>query len=911
MQKYIVLFLLSLFVTACSTSEDRHIRFDRLLCNYAQNPIGIDATNPQFSWVLSSNQRQQGQSAYRIILASSKLAIGKGDFLWDTGKVTSDQTMHHRYRGEPLESNTRYTWRVSIWDNTGNQYDSPLAEFYTALLKPGDWKANWIGLNDAPEPTPTKGFFMDSKEEIGREDTVSHHGRSILLRNEFRVEREIRQARLFLTGLGFYEAMINGRRVGNNVLAPAKTPYHKHILYNAYDVTDLLVNGENAIGIHVGNGWYNPYKKWWKEYRMQWFGYKKALAQLHITYQDGETMVMKSDADWKTTEGPVLFNCVYDGELYDANEELEGWTSPDFDDSDWKNVVVMNRPEASLISETMPAMQVIETRKPIAENKPKAGMNVYDLGQNFTGWIHLEVDGKQGDTLQIRFSEGLYDDGTLNFTCNERAKATIHYILKGDGPESYETTFSYFGFQFVEITSSGELPNQINLEGKVVHSANNHIGQFACSHELINKMHHATVWSQKSNMIGYPMDCPQRDERLGWLGDAQVTAEEAMFNFDMALFYTNFFRGLRANQDEKTGDIPIISPRPYIKDEGVEWSSSYLTMVWDYYRYYGDKAILEDNYAAMVRYLDYLGKIADNHIVPHGWIGDWGSMVEGWHEGEPHSVPTAYYFYNTTILKKIAEILDKPDDASIFAELAENIKIAYNENFLDFETNNYNDGSQMANAFPLFLGLVPDDRQEAVVENIVTDVVKTNETHLTTGVLGTKYLIEALTLYNRSDISWALATQTTYPSWAEMMKRFNTMCEFWTLKQSHNHVMMGSIDSWFFEALAGIRLSDKYPAFQQFVIKPYVPEDLDFINASTETLRGKVASSWSKENEGFSLSVEIPFNCSAAVHVPVDEGVEVFVDDIPADQHQYTEFIGYEDGYNIYNVKSGKYIFSY
>lgn len=908
-------FLAALFLSAvflsCSESGKDALTFEKLLCNYTDKPIAVDSKNPQFSWVVASAQRGQLQTAYQIVLSQSINSINEKDLLWDSKKIATNQTTNVTYAGAPLQSNTTYYWRVSVWDLHGDKYDSPIHEFHTAFLSNSDWKADWIVANNALEPKPEKGFFMDQVEEKRLHDTVSHQGRSVMLRNEFILNKDIKNAKLFITGLGFYEVMINGKRVGNKVLAPAKTPYHKYILYNVYDVTDQLTKGNNAIGIHLGNGWYNPYKNWWKEYRMQWFGYKKALAQLHITFSDGSEQIITTNDQWKTTHGPLLFNCIYDGEVYDANEEQSGWADPDFDDSSWKQVSIMNPPQAELVSESMPAMEVIETRIPVKESEPKAGMKVYDLGQNFTGWIRLTVDGNKGDKVRIKFSEELNEDGTLDFTCNEHAKATVEYILKGGGSETYETTFSYFGFQFVEITSEGNLPEIIKLEGQVVHSANKLVGDFECSHDLINKMHHAAVWSQKSNMLGYPMDCPQRDERLGWLGDAQVTAEEAMYNFDMALFYKNFFRGLRDNQDEKTGDIPIISPRPYIRDDGVEWSSSFITMVWDFYRYYGDEEVLKENYTAMSRYMDFLYNISEDYIVPQGWIGDWGSMVEGWQEGEPESVPTAYYFYNATILQKIARRLGKDQDAMAYEELAEKIRSVYNELYFNPETNNYNDGSQMANAFPLYLGLVDEDRKPKVLENLIVDIVEKNDTHLTTGVLGTKYLIEALSMSGRSDISWSLATQTTYPSWAEMMKRFNTMCEFWTLKQSHNHVMMGSIDAWFYKSLAGIQLTEHKPAYEEFIIKPHIAEGLNFAKASTETIKGIIKSSWEKSTSGFNMNVEIPFNCSALVYIPSEEHTDIFENDMKIEGSSGLDFVGFEKGYKIYRVSSGNYNFSY
>jgi len=412
-------------------------------------------------------------------------------------------------------------------------------------------------------------------------------------------------------------------------------------------------------------------------------------------------------------------------------------------------------------------------------------------------------------------------------------------------------------------------------------------------------------------MLGYPMDCPQRDERLGWMGDAQVTAEEAMFNFDMAMHYKNWLRGIRANQDEKSGDIPIISPRPYIKDDGVEWSSTYITIAWNYYKYYGDAQLLEENFEAMKGYMDFLGSISDHLIIPQGWIGDWGSMVKGWEEGEPESIPTAYYFYNSSLMAKIAKVLEKPDDEKHFTQLGVDIKKAYNKKYFNTETNNYNDGSQMANAFPIYLDLVPEGKNQPVLQNLINDIVENNDTHLTTGVLGTKYIMDALSIAGRSDIAWALATQTTYPSWSEMMKRFNTMCEFWTLKQSHNHVMMGSIDAWFYKTLAGINLDEDHPAYEVFTIKPFLAGGLSYANASVESLRGMISADWKLTDNSFELKVFVPFNTKALVYVPSTEKTRIYEHNSLAEDSDGVSFIKYENGYQMFELGSGDYRFTY
>jgi alpha-L-rhamnosidase len=480
--------------------------------------------------------------------------------MWDSGKVLSGNSIHILYKGRPLKSNSQYRWEVTVWDADGD-HCSKTSEFGTALLNEADWKACWIGFNEAPEPIPPKGFFTDPEEGPEMQNSVMHLGRSVLLRKGFEIKKNVRSAKLYITGLGFYEAEINGCRVGNHVLAPAKTPYHKYVLYDSYDVTDMLAEGENAIGIHLGNGWYNPYKQWWNTYRMQWFGYKKAIAQLMITYADGTHDLVVTGKSWKRHLGPVLYNCIYDGEVYDANEEIEGWGTAGFNDDKWADAVEMKSP-APLVSSVMPPIAVVDTLNPVKITEPEKGVRVFDMGQNFAGWVKVILKGEKGSKIKIQFSEELTKDGTLDLTCNENAKATAVYILKGAPEETYEPGFTYFGFRYASITSDTPMPEIISLKGCVAHSGNMPAGRFKCSYPLINKMHHAAVWSQKSNMIGYPMDCPQRDERLGWMGDAQVTAEEAMFNFNMALFYKNWFHGIRENQDEKTGDIPIISPRP-------------------------------------------------------------------------------------------------------------------------------------------------------------------------------------------------------------------------------------------------------------------------------------------------------------------------------------------------------------
>ncbi len=904
---YLLQFILSINFT---TGSNPHFSFKKMVVDYAENAISIDDMHPRFSWIIASQERNQTQIAYRILVASTpkKMNLKQGD-LWDSGKIMSGETIQHEYAGDNLKSNATYYWKVIIWDNNSKYHESQAAKFETAILSTDDWKAKWIGKGSPSEPLPPQGFYKDTKEQYLGGDSIVHDGNSLLLRREVQLAKKIRSAKAFITGVGFYEFYINGSRVGDRVLAPAKTPYHKQILYDTYDVTSLLTTGVNSFGIHLGNGWYNPYKKWWNDYRMQWFGSKKAIAQIEIRYTDGTSQLIVTDNNWLWSPGPITYNCVYDGEIYDANLDHQGWTTAGYDATAWKPATVFNKPDGRLRSHRMPPIKVHERFKPQDVKTNQKGAKVYDFGQNFAGWIRISVKGTKNTHLKIRFSEDINEDGSINITSNEFAKATAEYILKGEGIEIYEPHFTWFGFKYAEVTALDGTAKIITVEGRAVYSDNTQTGDFECDNSLVNKIHKATVWSQKSNMIGYPMDCPQRDERLGWFGDAQVTAEEAMFNFDMALFYENWFEGIKDNQDFKTGDIPIISPRPYIFDEGIEWSSTYLTMLWQFYTAYGDVRILQHHYPAMKRYMDFLDKQSNDLILPKGWIGDWGSMVKGWKEGEPSSVPTAFYFLNAGIMSDVSRILGNKIDQQYYTELQNRIKEKYNKTYLNTETSDYNDGSQMANSFPLFLGIVPKNLENRVLDNLVNDIAVKNNTHLTTGVLGTKYMPEALARMGRGDVAWNIINQKSAPSWNDMMRKYTTVCEFWTLKQSKNHVMMGSIDAWFYKYVAGIQQDEKIPAFASFIVKPLQLDSLGSAQGRIETIRGTILSSWQRVNGQYHLNVEVPYNTSAFVYLPVGEKDLISEGGLPLGKAIGVEDLGFKDGAHVLKVHSGNYSF--
>ena len=893
------LLILTLAISAVHTAR-ASLPLD-LRCESKTNPMGVEAPRPQLSWILEGSGHDRKQSACQILVATTpeRLTLGQPD-LWDSGQVDSSQSVHVAYGGVPLASRQRCHWKVRVWDSESAPSDwSAPATWEMGLLHPEDWQATWIGSGPAREPRPAHGFFRSTAET---NEPVVVDSRSTLLRKSFVTRMPVREARVYVSGLGYYELQLNGPRVGDQVLAPAKTNYRQWVLYDVHDVTPLIRFGTNVLGVTLGNGWFNPSPKWWQPYRMQWFGSKRLLLQLHLTYVDGSEAVIVSDDTWKTAPGPVLDSCIYDGEIHDATQDRAGWPFPEFDDSRWQPANRVEPPGGRLTAHLLPPIRVIETIRPVALTQPKPGVFIYDLGQNFAGWAHLTVSGPRGTRVTLRYAEDLDADGMLDARSNEKALATDVYLLLGEGRETYAPRFTFHGFQYVEVTGHPGTPRLDDLFGCVVHTDCPITGKFTCDNELVNRIHRATLWSQRSNLMGYPMDCPQRDERLGWLGDALVTAEEAMLNFDSAPFWRHWLDGIRFNQNPADGDISIVSPRPYTPEEpDPTWSSAYPVTVWQYYCHYGDRRFLGEHFESMRRYVDYLGTQATNHILPRYWIGDWGSTVEGWQEGDPVLVGTAFYFYGATVVAKAARVLDQPDAALRYADLAARIKQAFNAAFYDPQRQLYGDGSQFANAFPLVLGLVEPSNRAAVLQNILDDLGR-RDGHFTVGVLGAKYLIEALTEHGRPDVAWQLVNQRGYPGWAHMLEGRNTLSEFWDLKGSHNHAMMGSVDAWFYRTLAGIQPDEERPGFERIIIKPFIPDSLGRVDAGIQTVRGPIQVSWRKLAGVLRLTVTIPANSTATVFVPASESSRI-------ESEPRRPIARHDHGSAVYELGSGTYEF--
>ena len=809
-----------------------------LRCEYLVNPLGVDTVKPRLSWILENSERGQGQTSYEILVSSGP-GVETGD-LWASGRVASAESSQVAYAGAPIQSGYTYYWKVRYWDRDGRPSPfSQVARFDTGLFSPADWRGRWIG---------------------GKNQ----------LRKEFRLEGRPLRARAYVCGLGYYELRLNGQKVGRNVLDPAWTTYDKRALYATYDVTRYLQPGMNAVAVMLGQGWSKT---------------RALLLELDIDLEGGGTFKLASDGSWKTADGPVISDSIYNGETYDARLETAGWDSPGFDDRSWLPAEAVPGPKGVLSAQLMPAIQVVDSLNPQNRTCPKPGVYVYDMGQNSSGWVELRVRGPRGTAVKLRFAELLYEDGMINQENLRGARAEDVYILKGEGEEVWEPRFTYHGFRYVEVRGYPGVPALNAVRGKVVHTAVEPAGSFACSKPVLNSLQKIIVWGQKTNLHGIPTDCCQRDERMGWLGDAQGTAEEAIHNFDMAAFYTNFLRNIRDVQDEK-GTITDTVPHVWgSRPADPAWGTAYPLLCWYVYQYYGDRRILEEHYDGIKKYVEFLRSRAEGGLVKFSYYGDWVAV-----EKTPGSlVSSFYYYYDAHILAEMARVLGKEADAKAYRDLAEAVKAAFHREYFDPRTKNYANGTQTANALPLFLGMVPEAERGGVWGNLFDNLVYKHDSHLTTGIIGTKYIMELLTNSGASDLAYDIAVKTSYPSWGYMIDNgATTLWELWQLRQgpsmnSHNHPMFGSVGSWLYKALAGINLAPGSVGFEKIRIAPQMVRDLSFAAGTTRTLRGEVSASWSRDERSVRLEAVIPVGSEAEVSLPgfnlanmvIREGIEV------------------------------------
>ncbi|MCX5842066.1 MAG: family 78 glycoside hydrolase catalytic domain, partial [Deltaproteobacteria bacterium] len=859
-----------------------------LRCEYLENPLGIDTAKPRFTWeiqvqsskgteaqnksgeskettpsskstVTSDIPRGVKQTAYQILVASSEALLKKdrGD-KWDTGKVDSDQSVNVVYQGKALASCEKCWWKVRVWgkDGEASGFSEP-ASFEMGLLQQSDWQGRWI--------------------------EADRHISAPLFRREFGIPGEMKRARAYISGLGWNELYINGKKVSDHVLDPATTYYNNdqpfelgsRILYVTHDVTDYLRKGNNTIGVMLGNGWYsNDEAVLGKDVTgRQSFGARPILRlQMNVEYTDGRVESIVTDDKWKVSDGPITANEICLGEAYDARLEKTGWDSPRYDDSEWNNAVGAKIPGGKMVSQVMPPVKVMKTMKPVKITQPAEGVYIYDFGQHFSGWTRLRVEGPRGTKVTIRHAGMLHADGRINTMNLRQATQTDTYILKGEGIEEWAPRFTLHGFRYAEVTGFPGTPALTNLEASLAYNAVETSGSFECSNALLNQIHSNVCWTFMSSLQGIPQDAAERNERLAWMGDTGFVLEDYLYNYNTVLFWTKWLDDIKDSQ-KHDGDIPVVSPL-YWRKMYLMWpcfKSTYPLVAWYLYQHYGDERVLADHYEGIARLVEFLSAQADNHIITRG-LGDHmePDRAAGYSNFRPQRTPaaitsTGFYYFDVWILAQSARILGKTEDYKRYSALADNIKKAFNGKFLNQETNQYATGSQTANAMSLHLGLVPKEKQVAVLKNLVDDIMVKNEGHLSTGILGTSSLEQVLGELGRADVMYGFATKTTYPSWGfTISKGATTVWESFELDSqkpylvSHNMKMFGSTEKFFYKDLAGIGLGDV--GFKQIRIRPCIVGDLTYARASLKTVRGLIAVDWKRANQSVEMKVSLPPN---------------------------------------------------
>lgn len=904
---------LAFLITACSDQNSR-IGVANATLNNLNNPIGIDIQNPRFSWQITSSLNNISQTAYQILVADSpeKLERGK-DLIWNSTKVESDKSIQVEYSGRELKSQSDYYWKVTVWTNKGKAV-SGTASWSTAFMKSDEWKGTWIGLDS-----------LTHGDSLGNQTRLSAR----YLRKEFEVSQAIKKARLYISGLGLYECFINGKKVGSDVLAPSYTDYSTRVNYNVYDVGAVLLKGGNTIGVTLGNGRFVPIQTW----RFRNYGFPKLLMKLDIEYSNGGRVSVVSDESWKlSTSGPIVSNNEYDGEEYNANLELGRWTESGYDDTGWMSARTVDAPAGKLESQPNPNITVMEEIKPVAIREVNPGRYVLDMGQNMVGWLKVSLNGVKNQPVTLRFSERISDDGNINTANLRAAKAQGIYTPSTDGPFSWEPAFAYYGFRFVEITGLGYQPALSDFIGKVVYDKMETIGNFESSNRILNQIFKNAYWGIRGNYRNGPTDCPQRDEKLFWLGDRSMNCFGESFIFDNHLLYAKWVQDIEDSQ-LLNGCLPDIAPfhsdysvkQETFGSDNVTWPSTYIFACNMLYEQFGDARPAVLHYESMVQWIKYMtDRYLKDNILIKDQYGDWCVPPESPEiilTNDPNRktdgaiLSTTYMYRILHIMAKFSVLSGHLADQEGFLSMAEKIKKAYNDKFFNRETARYGNNTVTANILSLALGLVPEGMEPRVMQNISEKILIENSGHIATGVVGTQYLMRGLTSFNHADLAYRIATNTTFPSWGYMAENgATTIWELWNGNtadpgmNSHNHVMLlGDLIIWLFEDLAGIETGLENTGFKEIMMKPVFVSGLDYVKAFHDSPYGKIRSEWRKTNGGISWNITIPCNSSAIVQVPAPSKEQVTVNGEKIDAVEGCQVMGEKNNKITIKLGSGIY----
>ncbi len=937
-----------------------------LRCEYRVNPLGIDELQPRLAWRLASESRGQQQSAYQILVASSLelLQSGKGD-LWDSGKVKGNQTINLAYAGKPLASRQQCYWKVCVWDVSGQAAWSDPAQWTMGLIQPGDWQADYISYRDqTPIPKDKENLFLPPARQY---------------RKEFAAVKAIKRATVYATALGIYELYLNGQRVGDARFAPGWTDYHQRAYYNTYDVTPLMQTGRNAIGAWVADGWYAGYLGFGlltgmgtEKIGRDTYGKTPALmAQLEIEYTDGSREIVPTDKSWKVTgDGPIREGDFQMGEFFDARKEMPGWATAGFNDSTWENAIFAAEnvcPPAMFYEAQNPTgsekqveikghpvdlsfkrpakleafpglpVRIIEEIKPIAITSPANGVYIFNLGQNFAGVVRLKVKGPAGTTVQLRYGEMLHPDGRLMNDNYRKARAIDHYVLRGDAAgEVWTPRFTFHGFQYVEVSGYPGVPDLDAITGLVLHSDTPMTSGFECSDPVANRLFKNIVWTQRANFIDLPTDCPQRDERFGWTGDAQIYVHCATLNADVSAFYTKWLRELMESQ-EPSGVFPGYAPYPFQHgwNFGTAWCDAGVICPWTVWQAYGDTRIIERCWPYMVRFMDWRKATSKKFLgVNHG--NDWGDWLSFGKKTPLDYIDTVYFAYSANLMADMAAAIGKNAEAKEYRALHDRIKTAFAKKYVQ-PNGALTVDTETAYALALFVDLIPADRRLASGK-ILADKLRAGETAensgMTTGFLGTRPLLPVLTSVGENDLAVKHFQSRKFPSWGyEVEQGATTIWEHWdSYTKAHGfggvdgkqnasmnsfaHYSFGAVGEWMINELAGIQ-SDG-PGYDKIIIQPHPPTPgsnleqtpINWVKAHYDSFHGRITSNWRLQDGRFELETTIPPNTTATVYLPTLDADKVTESGRPIANVKDVKLLRVEKNCTVLAVGSGTYHFA-
>ena len=877
-------FLIVLFLTNACTNEQVLVK--ELKCEYLTDPLGVDLLNPRLSWKIESATNGQKQTAYQIIVSTNKDSIeADTGNLWDTEMVKLNQSTHIIYGGKELHSGEKVYWKVRVWDMDNKPSAWSEISTWEMGLDSFEWDAKWIG-------------FIEYKKL-----KLEERNPAIYFQKTSQLPDQVKKARAYISGLGYYELHINGKKVGDHVLSPNHTNYDRRqsqenmeessvrdmasrVLYETWDISSYLMEGENLFDVSLGNGWYFQNKR--EEDPPYSYDTPRFIAQFEIEFEDGTTQQILSDNSWDASFGPIVHNGLYSGEIYDARLE----------EKKWKKAIIVRPPEGKLKAQMSPPDRIIRTIKPISMTLSGENAYTFDLGEMISGWARLKINGPEGTSIRMKFHE---EDGPSY-------GQTDTYILNGNGSETWEPHFVWHAFRYIEVFSSIPL-NLDNITGVVVNTDVKSAGTFESSNELFNKIVENYKRTQLGNLHGgISSDCPHR-ERRGYTGDGQIATQAAILNFDMAAFYTKWINDFQDSQNPTTGYVPNTVPYQG-GGGGTPWGSAYVIMPWYVYLYYGDIDILAQHYSGMKHWMEYLEeKCNGTGIIDEQNLGEWVPPAPT--EIPASFVSTAYYYFNLNLMAKIAAILKNLEDAAYFEHLAQLTKDAFNEEYYNESEKSYSIGRQGANVFALGFDLVPENKISEVFKSLVQNIKINTDEHFDTGMMGTPLVLDVLSCYGRIDLAYSMMNQHDYPSFGYAIDQgATTIWETWLGDASHSHPMFGSVCQWFYQALAGINADPKYPGFKHIIIKPQAIGNLDFVKTTHSSVHGEIESAWEWNEDDLIINISIPTNTTARVILPTNDPDDVRINNRNVERCENVSFIEFSENTVKYEIESGKYNFT-